>query len=215
MKAAILPTRPALVFDFGGVLFDWSPHYLYDAYFHDDPEAADRFLDEIGFDEWNLQQDKGRPFAAAVADLTERFPQYADLIRAYDQHWEKTVKGMIDPAVRLLETLKQAGYPLYALSNWSEEKFNLIRPRYAFLDWFEAIILSGEVKSAKPETRIFSVLLERVGRPAKECLFIDDSPMNISAAEQLGFQAILFVSPDQLERELSRRELVPRNGTVG
>jgi 2-haloacid dehalogenase len=197
----------AIVFDFGGVLLDWNPRYLYRKLFNGDPNAMERFLTEIGFVEWNLQQDKGRPLAVAVAELSERFPQYADLIQAYDERWPESIAGPIQPTVNILYALKQAGYPLYGLSNWSAETFQRVRHRYAFLDWFETIVVSGDVKLVKPDPRIYSVFLERVGRTAGECLFIDDSEANVAVAGQLGFKTIRFESPEQLARELHQRGL--------
>ena len=54
-----------IVFDFGGVLLDWNPRYLYKDYFKDEKEM-EYFLSEICNSEWNVQQDVGRPFAEAV-----------------------------------------------------------------------------------------------------------------------------------------------------
>ena len=53
--------RPAIVFDFGGVLIDWDPRYLYRKLFTNDERAMEHFLETIDFYEWNLQQDAGRP----------------------------------------------------------------------------------------------------------------------------------------------------------
>jgi FMN phosphatase YigB (HAD superfamily) len=47
-------------------------------------------------------------------------------------------------------------------------------------------------------------VLERAGKPASQCIFIDDSAGNIQAARQLGFQTILFTSPRQLQQELDK-----------
>jgi 2-haloacid dehalogenase len=199
---------PAIVFDFGGVLLDWNPRYLYRKLFDDDHEAVERFLDEIGFSEWNLKQDEGRPFAVAVAELSGRFPQHADLIKAFDERWEESMGGEIRPAVEILYALKRAGHSLYGLSNWSAETFRRIRHKHAFLDLFDAIVLSGEVKVAKPDRRIYALLLEKVNRPAEECLFIDDSEANVLAAARLGFKTIRFESPEQLEGELRRLGLL-------
>lgn len=201
--------KPVIVFDFGGVLIDWNPRYLYQKLFTDDAEAMERFLDEIGFVEWNLEQDRGRPFAVAVKELSERFPHHADFIRAYDERWEESIGGAIEPTIALLGALKQAGYPLYGLSNWAAETFRRIRHRFPFMDWFDDIVLSGDVKIIKPDRRIYAVLLERIGRPAAECLFIDDSEANIAVAEELGFETILFKSPEQLKDELTARGLLP------
>ncbi len=202
---------PAIVFDFGGVLLDWNPRYLYRKLLDDDHEAVERFLNEVGFSEWNFRQDEGRPFAAAVAELSEQFPQHADLIRAYDERWEESIGGEIRPTVEILYALKRAGHSLYGLSNWSAETFRRIRHKHAFLDLFEAIVISGEVKVAKPDPRIYALLLDLVNRPAEECLFIDDSEANVAAASRLGFRTIRFVSPEQLAGELRRLGLLESN----
>jgi 2-haloacid dehalogenase len=199
---------PAIVFDFGGVLIDWNPRYLYANLFDSDANAMERFLAEIGFMEWNLQQDKGRPFASGVAELCRRFPHYADLIRAYDERWEESIGGPIQATVNILASLKQAGYRLYGLSNWSAEKFYGFSARYEFFAWFEDIVLSGDVGLVKPDPRIYLLLLERIGRTAGECLFIDDSEANILAAHEVGFGTIHYESPEQLAAALYQRNIV-------
>jgi 2-haloacid dehalogenase len=208
--------RPsAIVFDFGGVLLDWNPRYLYRKLFDDNPDGVERFLAEIGFVEWNALQDEGRPFSEAVAELSEKFPHYGDLIRAYDERWEESIIGPIQSTVDILRELKGAGYPLYGLSNWSAETFQRVRHKYAFMDWFDDIVISGEVKLIKPDPRIYNLLLERIGRRAEECLFIDDSEANTAAADQLGFMTIRFESPRQLGDELSQWGLLKRHGKIG
>lgn len=198
----------AIVFDFGGVLVDWNPRHLYRKLFNGDDQAVEKFLDEIGFAPWNLEMDRGRPFAESVADLSRQFPQYAELIRAYDLRWEESVPGPIAPTVNILQTLKRAGYPLYGLSNWSREKFQLVRHRYTFLDWFDAVVISGEVRMIKPDPRIFRLLLEKIGLPAEQCVFIDDSETNIAQARRLGFDVIHYQSSEQLCVELTQRGLL-------
>lgn len=199
---------PAIVFDFGGVLFDWNPYYLYKKMFADDTQAIERFMIEVGFSEWNTQQDKGRPFAEAVAELSAQFPHYEPYIRAYHERWEEFMGGQIEETVVLLKALKEAGYPLYALSNWSAETFGRIRHQYEFLNWFETIVLSGNLKLIKPDPQIFNVFLSMIGRQPQECLFIDDSKANIESASRLGFQTIWFQSPEQLREELAGRGLL-------
>ncbi len=202
------PDIQAIVFDFGGVLMDWNPRYLYRKLLDDDMDAVEQFLERIGFTDWNNEQDRGRPFAEAVAEWCAKFPDDAALIRAYHERYEESLAGPIQPTVNILYALKRAGYPLYGLSNWPQEKFELVRPRYEFFDWFDGIVVSGAVKLLKPDPRIFAVLLERIGRPAETCLFIDDSTPNIVTAQRLGFQTIQYTSPEQLEAELQRLGLL-------
>ncbi len=207
----MLPTRiRAIVFDFGGVLMDWNPRYLYRKLFPGNDTAMERFLAEIGFTEWNQQQDAGRAFSLAVAELVQQFPSYAELIQAYHERWEESIAGPLQGTVDLLLPLKHAGFELYGLSNWSSEKFGAVRAKYAFFQLFDTILLSGDVKLIKPAPGIFEALLERIARSASECLFIDDSEENISTARSLGFETIRFESPDQLRRELQHRGLLPR-----
>jgi len=145
----------------------------------------ERFLAEIGFTEWNQQQDAGRAFSLAVAELVQQFPSYAELIQAYHERWEESIAGPLQGTVDLLLPLKHAGFELYGLSNWSSEKFGAVRAKYAFFQLFDTILLSGDVKLIKPAPGIFEALLERIGRSASECLFIDDSEENISTARSL------------------------------
>lgn len=192
----------AIIFDFGGVLFDWDPRYLYKQFFPGDAPAMEHFLNEIQFNEWNRQQDIGRSFSEGVVELSRRFPQYSALIQAFDTRWEETLAGTFSQSVTILEHLYQAGNPLYALSNWSVEKFRIVRRRYEFLNWFDEIVISGEVGIAKPDPEIFLYLLDRIHRTPRECLFIDDSPANVAMAKDLGFQTLQFLSPEKLATDL-------------
>jgi 2-haloacid dehalogenase len=194
--------QPTIVFDFGGVLLDWNPRHLYRKIFKGDEEAMERFLEEIHFMEWNIQQDAGRPFAEAVEIHCQQFPDDCDLIRAYHERWEESIAGAIQPVVEILYQLRARGYRLVALSNWADETFQQVRHQYEFMDWFEDIIISGAVKLVKPDPRIFELLLKRIQRPAEACVLIDDSRANIEVARQLGMQTIHFQSPEQLVVEL-------------
>ena len=193
----------AIIFDFGNVLVDWNPRYLYRKLLDGD-QAIEQFLGEVDFFEWNLEHDAGRPFDESIAEMCVRFPQYCDLIRAYDLRYEESISGPIWPTVEVLRSLKAAGYPLYGLSNWPSDKFDLVSPKYEFFFWFDDIVVSGKVRIAKPDPRIFELLLERIGRLASECLFIDDSPKNIIVAQKLGFQTIRYTSTEQLIQELEK-----------
>jgi 2-haloacid dehalogenase len=199
--------RRVVVFDLGGVLIDWDPRHLYRKLIADEVEM-ERFLAEICTPEWNGRQDAGRTFAEAVAELVARHPAQRPLIEAYHVRWPEMVAGAIDDAVAILEELKTRGHELHALTNWSTETFALTRPRFAFLGWFETILVSAEEGLIKPDPAIFRLLLKRIGRPAGACVFIDDSRKNVDAAAALGFDAIHFRGADALRRELVGRALL-------
>ena len=196
----------AIVFDLGNVLIGWDAHLLYDRLLPD-PATVDSFLEQIRFMEWNAKQDAGRPFHEGVAELSKEFPQYADLIQAYDTHWEESLTPPYEETVQIVRELKQADWSLFLLSNFSMEKFEIVRNRYDFFNLFDDMIISGEHKTVKPEKAIFEIALQRFGYPAEECLFIDDSLPNIQTAQNMGFHAIHFLSPTQLRADLKKLDI--------
>ena len=193
----------AIIFDYGNVLIEWDPRHLYRRYF-DNEEAMERFLHEVNFMGWNAQQDGGRPFVEGVAELSKEFPQHAHLIQAYHDHWKDSIGEAYWKTVKIMEKLKQAGYSLYGLSNWSAETFPSIRKKFDFFNLLDDMVISGEVGHVKPHPEIFQILLEKIGKPANECLFIDDSLPNIEQANTMGVATIHFQSSMQLENELQR-----------
>ncbi|MGH6895164.1 MAG: HAD family hydrolase [Geminicoccaceae bacterium] len=200
---------PAIVFDLGGVLIDWNPRHLYRKLI-DDEARLEWFLAEVCHSAWNEEQDRGRAFAAAIEEAAARHPDHRLLIAAYFERWEEMLAGPIAGAVRVLEELKDAGYELHALTNWSAETFPFARDRFAFLDWFESILVSADVGLIKPDPRIFELLLERIGRPPAACVYIDDNVRNVTAAAAVGLDAIAFQDADQLRDDLARRDLLGR-----
>ncbi len=198
----------AIIFDYGNVLLEWNPRLVYQRFFPDDPEGMERFFKEVNFMDWNAQQDKGRPFVDGVAYLSGKFPHYSQLIQAYHDNWKDSISGSSAGTVEILKQLKQAGYPLYGLSNWSAETFPYAREKYDFFELFDDMVISGEVGHVKPDPVIYQMMLDKIGRPAKECLFIDDSLPNIDQANKMGFATIHFQSPEQLEKELKQLHLI-------
>ncbi len=135
-------TIEAVVFDLGGVLIDWNPRYLYRKLF-DCEEAMELFLREVCNDAWNARQDAGRTFSEATETLIAEHPDKAELIRAYYDRWPEMLAGSLPRNVAILADLKEAGIPLYSLTNWSAETFPIALQRFDFLQWFQDIIVSG------------------------------------------------------------------------
>lgn len=198
--------RPVIVFDLGAVLIDWNPRHLYRKLFDDEAEM-EIFLKQICTPDWNAEQDRGRSWAEAVALLSAEHPEHEPLIQAYQDRWEEMLAGPIHGTVDILERLKNEGYEIHALTNWSAETFPIARARYGFLERFDTILVSGEEGVKKPDARIFHLLLQRIGHPAERCLFIDDGAKNIEAAAKLGFDAILFEGPEKLASALLARDI--------
>lgn len=197
-----------VVFDLGGVLIDWNPRYLYRSLFDGDDAAMERFLADVCTPEWNHRQDEGRPWADAVAELVARWPEHRERIEAYDRRWPETLGGPIVENVALLAELRRTPRRLFALSNWSAEKFPVALARYEFLSWFDGILISGEVGVAKPDPAIFHHLVERFGIEPASTVFIDDHAANVETGAALGFAAIHYREPSTLRGDLRDLGLV-------
>jgi 2-haloacid dehalogenase len=205
-----MPQPPTtVIFDLGGVLIDWNPRYLYRGLF-DDEAAMEQFLAEICSPDWNLSLDAGRSFAEAVAELSTLHPHERERIEAYQTRWIEMIAGPMLDTVAILEALHARGVPLWALTNWSSETFRLVRhePDYAFLDRFRQIFVSAELRLIKPDPAIYRHVLDEIGTPAESCLFIDDSPRNVAAAQALGLHGHRFAGAPGLSAELARHGLL-------
>ena len=193
-----------VVFDFGGVLVDWNPHHLYDGYFGSEQQAT-WFLENICLYSWNLQMDGGKPFAEGVAELTMQHPEWAEAIGIYHTRWSEMIGGEIEGTAELVRRLKEAGYGVYGLTNWSMETYPIIRDRYEVFSLFDGVVVSGEEHLLKPDRRIYECLLDRYALKAEESVFLDDNADNVAGAEAAQMSAIRFENALQAERELKTR----------
>jgi 2-haloacid dehalogenase len=191
----------AVVFDIGGVLLDWDPRYLYRKLFEDEAEM-ERFLAEVCTMDWHHQHDLGIPFAESCAALAARHPDQAELIHAWGERSEEMEGGEIEATVAILRELREAGVPVYALTNMEQETYPRRRQRYAFMGWFTGTIASYQEGVAKPDPEIFHRLLDRFQLDPRRTLLIDDSAANVRTAASLGFRTIRFQSPEALRTDL-------------
>jgi 2-haloacid dehalogenase len=119
------------------------------------------------------------------------------------------VAGPIEESVEILRALKERGVPVYALTNMERETYPGRRDRFPFLRWFDGTVVSGFECVAKPDPRIFELLLDRFDLTPHTTLLIDDSPANVAAARDVGMQAIEFESPPRLREWLQHAGLLP------
>lgn len=195
-----------VVFDVGNVLIDWDAHQVWKDDFAT-PAEIDAFMAEIGFDAWNLEQDRGRSFADGVASLSAAFPHRAELIAKYHRDWIKSVPTAHEGTVRILHALQAAGTPVYAITNFSDETWPLTVAKFPFLGTFVDTVVSGAEKLVKPDAAIYRVLIERNGLDAASCVFIDDKAINCDGARAVGMDAIHFTGAPDLAVALRERGL--------
>jgi 2-haloacid dehalogenase len=195
-----------IIFDFGGVLVDWNPRYLYKDLFQDDNEM-EYFLKNICSEEWNAEQDRGRSLSEGTVLLQNKFPAYYSMIQIFYDKWETMLKSDIPGTVLLLYKLK-AKYKVYGLTNWSAETIPVIYKRFSFFKEFDGIVVSGQEKMIKPDKQIYYLLLDRYNLKAENTIFIDDNINNVRIAEEIGLHGIHFENPSRLEARLSSLNLI-------
>lgn len=120
--------------------------------------------------------------------------------------------GPIYGTVAIVDELRERGVPLYALTNWAHDTFAIARKRYAFLDAFRDIAVSGTERLIKPDPAFFNLLLTRCGIDPARAVYIDDAARHVTAARALGMRALLFRDAATLRDDLTALGLLEPAG---
>ena len=195
------PEIAAVVFDLGGVLLDWDPRHLYRRLFADPAEMED-FLARVCTPDWHHAHDLGADVTQSCDRLARQHPRHRDMIMAWVDHDDEMAAGQIDEAVGVLAELKAGGVRCLALSNMEPATFAARRARFEFMSWFDGLVISGIEGVAKPDPRIFQILLGRYRLEPATTVFIDDSPVNVEAARGLGMIAVPYAGAGELRSRL-------------
>jgi 2-haloacid dehalogenase len=191
----------AVVFDIGGVLLDWDPRHLYSKLITDPAELA-AFLGQICTPQWHLAHDLGADIERSCRDLARQHPERADLIMAWSDQDDQMVAGQFDAAVAVLADVKAAGTACFALSNMERDKYLRRRSAFGFFRMFDGCVISGLEGVAKPDSKIFEILLSRYDLDPRATMFVDDSPRNVATARALGMVAFEYSTADRLRCDL-------------
>jgi HAD superfamily hydrolase (TIGR01509 family) len=190
-----------VIFDVGGVLLDWNPGTILQGYYTDATLRAQMQRAVFLHPDW-LELDRGTlSEPEALERLHQRTGRPLDELAGLFAAVRSSLQPKPD-SIALLHDLARRAVPLYCLSNMPASTFTYLRERHEFWSLFQGIVISGEVRMAKPEPAIFAHLLERHGLVAHASVFIDDLAPNVRAAQSLGLQAVLFQDARQCAAEL-------------
>ena len=197
-----------IIFDLGGVLVDWDPKNLYREVFNGDEEKTNWFLNNICTFEWNAEQDGGRTIHEAEKILINIHPEYEDLIKLYYKEWHNMFSGVIEENVRIFKHLIDSKkYNIYALTNWSAEKWDKALELFPFFKDFDGVVVSGQENCKKPDMKIFNIIINRFNIEPNSAVYIDDNFENFLAGKSIGLQAIHYSNTD-LKIELNKFEIL-------
>jgi 2-haloacid dehalogenase len=201
-------SQPIVIFDVGRVLIEWDMRIPFRSMMTE--KQITQFLEETNLAGWNLRFDGGLSFQSGINELCAQFPHYADALHAFDERWVETTPQAIEGSLAILQLLKARNVALYAITNFSAEKWPIACERYPFLtDSFLDVVVSGHEGVVKPDAEIYNILLERNDLSPEDCIFIDDSARNVAGATALGIDGIVFTHPAQLARDLVNRAILP------
>lgn len=190
-----------IIFDIGNVLSDFRwREFLRDKGF--DNEMVERIGKASVLSPTWLEYDRG---AWSDEEIMQAFIAADPAIERELHIAFDNVKNMVtirDYAISWIQELKVKGYKVWYLSNFSHKTEVESGDSLAFLPLMDGGILSYREKLVKPEPAIYELLLERYGLVAKESVFLDDTLVNIKAAEALGIHGIHFTTKEQAEVKL-------------
>ena len=138
-----------------------------------------------------------------ILDFVSAAPEYeAEIRKVYENLGECIQKYSY--AVPWVQHLKNQGLRVFALSNWPKHIYEQREDKLDFLELMDGYILSYREKMTKPDPAVFQLLLDRYQICPEEAVFIDDTLVNIHAAEKLGIHGIHFQSLEQAKEELEK-----------
>jgi HAD superfamily hydrolase (TIGR01509 family) len=113
----------------------------------------------------------------------------------------------IPPMIELHAGLRRRGVPTYIFSNTNDLAIEHVRRNFPFFRGFDGYIFSYEVKSMKPEPKIYEALEKLTGRSGVEILYIDDRLENVTGGVERGWRTILHETPEKTRAALKSFKL--------
>lgn len=193
------PTIDTVVYDFGNVLVGWDPFGPYQGRPRAEVEA---FFEAVDFDTINHAADAGTPYAVLLERVGRTHPDLVEDLRRYVEHYELSLTGPVDGSAELVAELKGIGLRLYGLTNWQAETFHNAEPAAPAIGLMDGVVVSGREGVAKPDRRIFELLVERFEVAPGRAVFVDDKAANVEAARDIGFHGVVFTTTQALRKDL-------------
>ena len=185
-----------VIFDIGDVLIRDNFNKLLKA----DPEIPDDQVDTIR-DLWFLDKDN--------IDDTMDLDTYREIVnkrmgvelsKYIPKLFQYNVDAVeiLDYTIPMIQDLKDKGYKVYYLSNWSAWTHDLLQEagKFDFLKLMDGGVFSYDVGYMKPNEEIYKILLNKYKINPEEAVFFDDREENIEAANKLGIHGVHFPKHD-------------------
>ncbi len=192
-----------IIFDVGDVLLEYRWKDMLKDYGLPDDEAYKvgnlMFNDNLWheFDLANMTRDE------IVGQYLKNYPDYAEVMQWFMTHGE-LMHVKREDVWEKAQKLKEKGYGIYILSNYSQELFEKHTKEAPFISLADGVVVSYQIHITKPDEKIYRYLLDKYNLKAEECIFFDDREENTEAARKLGIEAITVTSKEFLLDELDK-----------
>ena len=193
-----------IILDMGNVLLSYEPETYADRLCS--KEAAPFILKELFHGPDWPKQDLGFIGREEIYELVKaRIPEeYHEDLRNVVWGWSELMRE-VPGAQDFIREMKDAGYHIYVLSNAGKEFYEYF-PAHYDPELFEGMVVSCDEHVRKPDSEIYGILLDRFALTAGDCLFADDMPVNVEAAEQAGIKGFVFTGDYEALKERVREE---------
>lgn len=192
-----------IIFDIGNVLagFNWEKHFHSFGFSEEIYERLSKATVKSSL--WD-EFDRG---VMSEEEILQGFikndPGIAEEIRLA----VKDVGAMVfrcDYAIPWIQELQGKGYRCLYLSNFSKRGHKECTEALDFIPYMDGGILSYQEKIIKPMPEIYQLLIDRYSLTPEECVFMDDTPRNLEAAQKFGIHTIHFKNKAQAVEELQK-----------
>lgn len=191
--------KNVILFDVGGVLLQWKDEWLFDEISHELDIPFEEIKDKFNANISEL-------FIGKISE--EQFwNKISDGVKINHEIISQTFlkRSILDTKVlNLARSIKKQGFDIGILSNITPETRRILPKQW--IDEFDHVFFSDQIKLAKPDPKIFSYVKEKLSE--HQIVFIDDKQENVDAAKRYGIKSILFEEYQSLREELAKQILV-------
>ncbi|MEM7240737.1 MAG: HAD-IA family hydrolase [Pseudomonadota bacterium] len=195
-----------VIFDIGRVLVEWEPEQFYAAQIGS--KRAGAFFANVPMMDRHFRSDAGENFYDVIEETAQEFPDWATEIHMWADRWAEFTNQPIALSGEIKAKLMAKNIPVWGLSNFGVENYPVTRDQIPSLQNFDRLYLSGDLKLVKPDPAIYAYVEKEANADPSALFFIDDTPANIEAAAQRGWQTHLFRGAAGLLDDLIQRGLL-------
>ncbi len=188
----------AIIFDCGGVLFDFSPEKVFNYWAMASGDEAASLESKFEFGNTYHEFERGEIDASTFRDRVMDILGIDLSDEEFDNGWNSLYGDLVPGIDALLQDLHR-NYRLVALTNTNEihaRKWRIICT--PLLKYFEKIFSSHEIHARKPERRVYEIVLDYLGLNPDSVIFLDDNPEYVRAASAMEIESIHVTSFAQM-----------------